>query len=152
MIPAKPQLVTLFKRLGFGFLLCMGFAASHAVTSTGQFSVNIVLAGAGANSAQQSAPGVCISQTLSEKTNALVRVVCGTRQFVSITANPNARFLGTHGGAFNYVVTAGNRYSDPLQNSEVGASGFYPGTGTVTAWRIYNANGSEELLEVLLTF
>lgn len=130
----------------------MALTTCQAATSAGQFSVNIALTGAAANTAQQSPPGVCISQTLSERTNAMVRVVCGTRQFVSITANPNARFLGTHGGAFNYVVTAGNRYSDPLQNSEVGASGFYPGTGTVTAWRIYNANGSEELLEVLLTF
>lgn len=148
----KLQLRTLARGCGVGVLMCFGFATSQAATSAGQFSVNITVTGVGNNLNQQSAAGVCISQTLSGQTNAVVRVVCRTGQFVSITANPNARFLGTHGGAFNYVVTAGNRYSDPLQNSEVGASGFYPGTGTVTAWRIYNANGSEELLEVLLTF
>ena len=104
------------------------------------------------NTAAQSAPGVCISETLSERTNALVRVVCGTGQFVSITANPNSRFLGSHGGAFRFVLNPVNTNSDSQFVGQGRANDFYPGTGTVTAWRIYNVNDSEGPLEVLLTF
>ena len=151
MFNAMPTVSTFRRKLGLG-LFGVALTTFQAVTSAGQFSVNIALTSAAASTAQQSAPGVCISQTLSERTNATVRIVCGTNQFVSITANPKVRFLGTHGGAFNYSVIAGNRYLDSTQDSDGGASAFYPGTGTVTSWRIYNVNGLEELLEVLLTF
>lgn len=156
MYPTKPQLTTLLKGWGLGLLLCASLAASQAATSAGQFAVNITVTGtdasAGANTAQQSAPGVCISQTLSEKTNALVRVVCGTGQFVSITANPNARFLGTHGGAFRFVLSPGNTDLGSQLLGQGRTNDFYPGAGTVTAWRIYNVNGSDGTFEVLLTF
>ena len=135
-----------------GLLLFFGLAVSQAATTTGQFSVNITLTGMGDNTASQSPPGVCISETLNEQTNALVRVVCGTGQFVSITANPNARFLGTHGGAFRFVLNPGNTSSDQQVSGQGRSYDFYPGTGTVTALRIYNVNGSEGPLEVMLTF
>ena len=148
------------KEWSLGLLLCSSLASSQAATSAGQFSVNITLNGthtgsvasAGVNTAAQSAPGVCISQTLSEQTNALVRVVCGTGQFVSITANPNVRFLGTNGAAFRFVLSANDTNSDSQLLGQGRTNDFYPGVGTVTAWRIYNVNGSEGLLEVLLTF
>ena len=151
MIIAKPVFKTFLRKLGLS-LSGVALTTFQVVSSAGQFSVNIELTGAAANTAQKSVPGVCISQTLSEQTNAVVRVVCGTNQFFSITANPKVRFLGTHGGAFNYVAIAGSRYPVPMQTSDGDENGFYPGTGTATAWRIYNVNGSEELLEVLLTF
>lgn len=97
--------------------------------------------------------GICVSQSLSEQANAVVRVLCGTRQFVSITPNPSARLLGSHGGAFNYVLGPGKTGSEPLSGGNLAQSkDFYPGTGTVTALRIYNVDGSDGPLEVLLTF
>ena len=156
MHPTKPQLTTLLKGWGLGLLLCTSLAVSQAATSTGQFSVNITMTDSGTtsgvNTAAQSAPGVCISQTLSEQTNALVRVVCATGQFVSITANPNARYLGTHGGAFRFVLSANDTNSDSQLLGQGRTNDFYPGVGTVTAWRIYNVNGSDEPFEILLTF
>jgi len=160
MVLNKPKLTALLKGCCLVLLLCTGVAVSQAGTSTGQLSVNITLTGTntgaagsrGVNTAAQSVPGVCISETLSERTNALVRVVCGTGQFVSITANPNARFLGTHGGAFRFVLSQGNPSSDPQLAGQGRANDFYPGTGTVTSWRVDNVDGSEGPLEVLLTF
>jgi hypothetical protein len=160
----KPQLASLLKRWGLGLLLCTSLGASHAATSSGQFSVNITLtgtdtgAGAGAstgiNTAAQSAPGVCISQTLSEQTNAVVRVVCGTGQFVSITANPNARFLGTNGGAPRFVLSQGSASSDSQIVGQARTNDFYPGTGTVTftSVRIYNVSGTDGPFEMMVTF
>ena len=160
MYPDKPRLSALLRNLVVGLLLCSGLAVSLAATSAGQFSVNITLTGSGSgsetgsgvNTAAQSAPGVCISESLSERTNALVRVVCATGQFVSIAANPNSRLLGTHGGAFRFVLNPGNDNSFPQLVGQGQSNDFYPGTGTVTAWRIYNVNGSEGPFEVLLTF
>jgi hypothetical protein len=157
----KPGIdVLAFKACCFGLLLCSLMSGSHAGTSAGQLSVNITLTGTdtgtalgtGVNTAAFSAPGVCISQTLSEKTNAVVRVVCGTGQFVSMTANPNVRFLGVNGGAYRYVLSPGITSPGPQSGSLGLSNDFYPGTGTVTAWRIYNVDGSDGPLEVLLTF
>ena len=160
----KSQFASLLKGWGLGFLLCTNLAASHATTSAGQFSINITLtatnigsgsspgASAGINTAVQSPPGVCISQTLSEQTNAVVRVVCGTGQFVSITANPGKRFLGVNGGAYRFVLSSGSTGTGPQSGSLGLSNDFYPGIGTVTAWRVYNVDGSDSPLEVLLTF
>ena len=148
----------LFKGWGLGLLLCTSMATSHAATSAGQFSVNITVigadAGSGTNTAQQSAPGVCISETLSEKTNALVRVVCGTGQFVSITANPNARFLGTHGGVPRFVLSQGSARSGSQIVGQGRTNDFYPGTGTVTytSVLIYNVSGTDGPFEMMVTF
>ena len=107
----------------------------------------------GTTTTTTTAQSSCISQSLSEQANAVVRVICGTSQFVSITPNPSARLLGSHGGAFNYVLGAGRTAS---QSASVGGLGFSndfsPGTGTVTALRINNVDGTEGPLEVLLTF
>ena len=150
----KPQLTTVLWQWGLGLLLFINMATSQADTSVGRFSVivNLTSPGTGLNTAAQSPPGVCISETLSELTNAVVRVVCGTKQFVSITANPNARFLGTHGGAFRFVLNPAYATAGPQSSGQGRADEFYPGTGTVTALRIYNVDGSEAPLEVLLTF
>lgn len=153
-------MIAVLKSWSLGLLLCSNLTATQAATSAGQFSVNITVNGnntvpgasSGVNTAAQSAPGVCISQTLSEQTNAVVRVVCATGQFVSIAANPNARYLGTNGGAFRFVLSANDTTSDAQLLGQERTNDFYPGVGTVTAWRIYNVNGSDEPFEILLTF
>ncbi|MFI5444142.1 hypothetical protein [Polaromonas sp. UC242_47] len=139
--------------IALGLALMANFCA--AATSTGSFSVGITLTQAGSvtprtgggSGASTIASGVCISETLNERTNALVRVVCGTGQFVSITPFPGKPFLGTHGGAFRYDLGVGNA-SPATANS---ASPLL-GAGTVTALRIYNANGSDGPLEMLVSF
>jgi hypothetical protein len=52
-------------------------------------------------------PLACTSETLTEPTNAVVRVVCATSQFVSIAPSPGKPFLGTHDGAFRYNLGTG---------------------------------------------
>lgn len=157
----KPGIDVMAIKVGcLGLLLSASMMLGHAGTSAGQFSVNITLTGTstatglspGLNTAALSAPGVCISQTLSEQTNAVVRVVCGTGQFVSLTANSNRRYLGVNGGAYRYVLSPGSTGSEPQLGSLGLTNDFYPGTGTVTAWRIYNVDGSDGPFEVLLTF
>ncbi|MDB5966764.1 MAG: hypothetical protein JWQ72_3264 [Polaromonas sp.] len=90
------------------------------------------------------ASGVCISQTLSEQTNSMVQVACGNGQFVNISPIPGRPFLGTHGGAFRYNFSG--------LTSAFGTDSPYTGGGTVTALRIYNANGRDGPLEVLVSF
>lgn len=150
MHTTKPRLTAPLKRAGLGLLLCAVIVASQAATSTGQFSININLTGAGTGSTTSS--GVCISETLSKQTNAVVRVVCGRQQFVSITTNPNTRFLGTHGGAFRFTLIPSSTSTGSQFGGQGQYSDFYPGIGTVTALHIDNVNGSEGPLEVLLTF
>ena len=158
MCPIKPPLAALLKGWGLGLLLCKSMATGYAATTAGQFSVSITLTGAdkssGVNTAAQSAPGVCISQTLSEQTNAVVRVVCGTGQFVSITANPNSRFLGTNGGAPRFVLSQGSASSGSQIVGQARTNDFYPGTGTVTftSVLIYNVSGTDGPFEMMVTF
>ena len=141
-------------------LMLAGFACSADQASSG-FLVLVDLNPQNPASSQttpqgttrSTSQGICVSQSLSEQANAVVRVLCGTSQFVSITPNPSARLLGVHGGAFNYVLGAGKTGSESLSGGGLGQSNdFYPGTGTVTALRIYNVDGSDGPLEVLLTF
>ena len=141
-------------------LLLAGVACSANQASSGflvlvdlNSSNSAFLQGAVQGTTRSASQSICISQSLSEQTNAVVRVLCGTSQFVSISPSPSRRFLGTHGGAFNYVLSPGKTGSDPLSDGISALSkDFYPGTGTVTALRIYNVDGSDGPLEVLLTF
>lgn len=126
--------------------LCIGMLVSvtpgMAGQASGQFNVQIKL------NQQETAPGVCISQTLSEQTSALVQVACQTGQFVSITPIPGRPFLGTHGGAFRYGFNGNNVSGGSMFN----AGNPYIGAGTITALRIYNADGSDGPLEMLVSF
>ena len=101
----------------------------------------------GGSPAPVTRPSVCISETLSEQTNGMVRVICGTGQFVSISPFPGKPFLGTHGGAFRYALGPGG-FTGWLTSQAMP----YTGAGTVTALRIYNANGSDGPLEMLVSF
>lgn len=90
--------------------------------------------------------GLCISNTLSEQTGAIVRVVCRTGQFVSITGRPGQRFVGTHGGAYGYYF--GPSYGS-IDRSEQPSK---LGTGTVTSFRVYSINEADGPLDLLVSF
>jgi hypothetical protein len=94
--------------------------------------------------------GICISTSLSQQTNAVVKVTCSGEHFVSIEPRPGSLFLGVHGGAwrFNFphndVVPA-----FLLANSEF-AAGI--GMGTVTAMRVLGLRERDGTLELLVSF
>ena len=131
-------------QLLLGVVLGFSAFAAAAGASSGTFTVEIKLI----NSGGADANGTCVSQSLSEQTNALVQVVCQTGQFVSIAPLPGKAFLGTHGGAFRYTLGAGRLSTTQLS----GEASPYMGAGTVTALRIYNANGADGPLEMLVSF
>lgn len=90
--------------------------------------------------------GYCISQTLGQSTNAIVKVVCGSNEFVSISPPSGAPFgVGTHGGAYRFLFAPGVPVSrdDPL---------WHMGLGTVTTARILREDGKEETMEILVSF
>lgn len=108
-------------------------------------SANAVVPGiSGGFRAPVTRPSACTSETLNEQTNAVVRVVCATSQFVSIAPSPGKPFLGTHGGAFRYNLGTGAT-GHATTTTTTGAS-------TVTGLRIYNAYGSAGPLEMLVRF
>lgn len=125
----------------FRFLAGFFFAASStciAGQTSGSFDVVVNL----------EKTDSCTSAALSEQTDALVKVVCATGQFVSISPAPGKPFLGTHGGAFRYNF----RTNSASSLGNIGAESFYPGMGTVTGLRIYNANGPDGQFEMLVSF
>jgi hypothetical protein len=91
--------------------------------------------------------GVCTSDTLSERTGAIVRVVCATGQFVSIGPRPGGRFIGTHGGAYTYYF--GPAFG-ALYRADSGE--FTTGTGTIASFRIFNVTEIEGPVEMLVSF
>jgi hypothetical protein len=122
-------------------LTSIAFATVAGAAST-SFNVNITLSAAPAIS------GICVSQTLTEQANALVRVVCQTRQFVSITPRDGKPILGVHGGAFRYRLGMGSTLPAVLASE----AAPYIGGGTVTALRVYNADGLDGPWEMLVSF
>ncbi|MGE0332640.1 MAG: hypothetical protein AB7P37_18335 [Ramlibacter sp.] len=91
--------------------------------------------------------GICTSASASGATNATVRVVCSSGQFVSIEAAPGQPFAGTHGAAHRFNFGPGL----PLP-AMAAAFGMNIGAGTVTALRILNVNGLDAPLEMLVSF
>lgn len=91
--------------------------------------------------------GICTSSSASSATNATVRVVCSSGQFVSIEAAPGQPFAGTHGAAHRFNFGPGL----PLP-AMAAAFSMNIGAGTVTALRILNVNGLEAPLEMLVSF
>lgn len=115
-----------------------GFCVAGA--GTGAFTVNISL-----NPADSA--GVCTSETLSEATGAVVRVVCESGQFVSIGPRPGGRFIDTHGGAYTY-------YFGPSFGAlyRAGHGEFATGSGTIVSYRIYNLTEVDGQLDMLVSF
>jgi hypothetical protein len=106
------------------------------------FSVNITLAPSGSTPAT----GICTSQTLSDRTGALVQVVCSTGQFVSISPRPGAPFPGTHGGAFAYYFSSATG-AHPTDSGD-----RFPGTGTITQYRVYSLDQYDGRVDMLVSF
>jgi hypothetical protein len=120
----------------------------HAAGASGQFDVNISLStGGGSNTPTPPPSGICISQSQSEQTGAIVRVVCQTGQFVSIGPRPGGRFIDTHGGAYAYYL--GPLSSSPLSAGD--ASGLTNGLGTIASLRVYAGEGTG-VLDMLISF
>jgi hypothetical protein len=114
-----------------------------AGTGTGAFSVNITLANPSAPGTQPST--VCISQSLSDLTGALVQILCSTGQFVSIGPRPGAPFIA-HGGAYSYYLSVGT-------GSRTAGLGPLPvGGGTVTQYRVFSVDESNGTVDLLVGF
>lgn len=113
---------------------------ADAATANAMFNVNITL--------NPPDIGVCVSSTLSAQTNALVKVVCGSDQFVSIEPVQGKPFLGTHGGAYRYVFAP----NTVIPYSLLGESDPHIGSGTVTSLRVLNLNALHDRLELLVSF
>jgi hypothetical protein len=119
---------------------------------SGSFTVNICLR-SGADcvapgpAALVAPPDVCTSDTLSERTGAIVRVVCSTGQFVSIGPRPGGRFIGSHGGAYTYSFGPSFGALNRTASGE-----FAPGTGTIASFRIFNVTEIEGPVEMLVSF
>ena len=131
--------------------LAAGFSGAAGVRS-GSFTVNICLTSGGDCAGQSPAvvanlSGICTSDSLSERTGALVRVVCETGQFVSIAPRPDAKFVGTHGGAYTYSFRPA---FDAMQRARDGQ--FATASGTIASYRIYNVTEIEGPLEMLVSF
>lgn len=92
---------------------------------------------------------VCRSEVLSEQTQAEVKVVCRTGDFVRIEPTPGKPFLGTHGAAHRFYMPTNALPSGVLMAANVDA---YLGAGTVTSLRVYNISSSDGPLEMLVTF
>jgi hypothetical protein len=127
------------------------FAAAGSASRT--FGVNILLTQPGFGGPGVTATsipagntsGTCISDSLSQQTGALVRVVCANGQFVSISPRPGQRFFGTHGGAYNY-------YFGPSYGAIHRAAHGEGGSGTVTSFRVYSVDEADGVLDLLVSF
>ncbi len=112
-----------------------------AATANATFNVNITL-----NTPPQA--DVCVSSTLSAQTNALVKVVCRSNQFVSIEPLQGTPFVGTHGGAYRYIFAPNTVVPYAL----LGDSDPHIGSGTITSLRVFNLNALHDRLELLVSF
>ncbi|HET7764027.1 MAG TPA: hypothetical protein VFK92_02950 [Burkholderiales bacterium] len=118
--------------------LSLSFECAAGVGS-GTFRVNISV-----NEPGKSA--LCVSQSLSQSTGALVQVLCSTGQFVSIGPRPGAPFAGVHGGAFTY-------YFSPTPDFQLeGSRSLMQGSGTVTEYRVYSRDRYDQFIDILVSF
>ena len=138
-------------RFAIALLVVSTFAAPavNAGVVSGAFDVKVNLL------AQPT--GICISSSLSQQTNAIVRVTCQGNQFVSIEARPGQAFVGTHGGAYRFALYRfGFSGTRPEQvDGYIGIRGAvddWIGTGTITGLRVLNLTERDERLELLVSF
>lgn len=101
--------------------------------------------------------GFCISSSLSQQTNALVRVTCQGNEFVNIEARPGQAFVGTHGGAHRFALYRYG-FSGTRPERTDGFIGIqnavddWTGSGTITGLRVLNLTERDERLELLVSF
>jgi hypothetical protein len=135
-------------KAAFGLAAFAAASACMAGSAGGTFGVNISLNGGGSGpSTGGNSSGVCISQSLTEQNNAVVRVVCQSGQFVSITPIPGARFVGSHGGAYSFYFGSSYRSVNVAGYGE-----FAHGAGSVAAFRVFGVTESEGRLDMLVVF
>lgn len=98
--------------------------------------------------------GMCISSSLSQVTNAIVRVTCEGNQFVSIEPQSGKPFVGTHGGAHRFAFSQRSGFVDGQVSlgQSVGVLEAAIGQGTVTALRVLDLTEKDEKLELLVSF
>ena len=125
------------KSIFCGVVASIASVACWAGASSAALNVKITLA---------RSSGLCVSESLSAGTGALVQVVCETGQFVDISPVPGRPFAGVHGGAYRFRIGAAGY----AQSSD--ATDPFVGAGTVTALRVYHADGSDGPLEMLVSF
>ncbi|HET7362898.1 MAG TPA: hypothetical protein VFJ70_04910 [Burkholderiales bacterium] len=114
-------------------------------STSSSLSVNITLSGPASGAVQPPASGVCTSAALSDATGAVVRVVCESGQFVSISPQPGGRFIDTHGGAYEFYRVTGASALGPSGDARTPS-------GTVASFRVYSLEHTGERLEVLVSF
>jgi hypothetical protein len=126
-------------RFALAVAALLSAAECVAGTSAATFKVNVTLQ-------NQPQSALCTSQSLSQSTGAVVKVLCSNGQFVSISPNPGVPFAGVHGGAFTY-------YFSPAAGVPAPNPGGSPqGTGTVTEYRVYSRDRDDRFVEVLVSF
>ncbi|HKB59384.1 MAG TPA: hypothetical protein VKC56_04980 [Gallionellaceae bacterium] len=134
-------------------LLCALASPAWASSASVSFPVRITLnqtGGGGAGSlpaaADPPASGMCINQALSQATRATVTVVCSTNQFVSIAPLPGAPYIGTHGGAYRYLLTPATLGPDDGPD-------WQAGTGTITTLQILHIKRSQwDITEIQISY
>ncbi len=96
----------------------------------------------------------CVSTSLSQVTNALVRVTCQGNQFVSIEPRAGRPFVGTHGGAYRFAFSQRSGFSGGNVDfgQSVSALEAAIGQGTITALRVLDLSERDERLELLVSF
>lgn len=126
-----------------------GFATA-AQGATGIFRVDIDLRTqtGGSPLPPQPAGGgtVCVSESLSQATGAMVTVVCSNGQFVNISPRPGSVFTGTHGGAYRYNLAPGAT----LAWAQDGDLAW--GAGSVTTFRVLRQSEDDSLIELWVQF
>lgn len=112
-----------------GGLLCALAVPAAAGTVTGQFPVQIAVTNGAAAPGAPANGGLCINQALSQASQATVTVVCSTNQFVSIQPFGDSPFVGTHGGAYRFVLW-------PELMPQLGDEAWLRAAGTVTTMQV----------------
>lgn len=137
--------MTITKAVVLLALFALPAGMADARSQAGHFNVNISLT---KESATFDGRGLCVSESLSAQSNAVVRVACQSGQFVDISPRPGRPFAGVHGGAFRFSIGPGHW----VEASLAGSADSLLGTGTVTAMRIYRVEDENGPLEMLVSF
>ena len=142
------------KRILIALALGALAAPSGAATVGGTFDVSISLTAPGTppppggGATPTGSADFCVSQSLSDATGAIVRVVCKSGQFVSIEPRPGSPFLGVHGGAFRHYFASGV----PADLRFLGGTDPWIGPGTVTSIRVKYLEDLDGIVEMQVGF
>lgn len=144
---------TFMKRILIALALGALAAPSVAATVGKSFDVGITLLAPGTPPPGGGTPpaatgDICVTQSLSDATGGIVRVVCRSGQFVSIEARPTGPFLRVHGGAFRYYFANGI----PAELRFLGGASPWIDPGTVTAIRVKYLGDLDGIVEMHVGF